>query len=196
MPRHVKLLDPTNQSPAHANLINNLTRELTDEKSFGQPVIKEEHDPKNGSIRINVFWDLWNYLSADDRSAVIVQAYRNVEGDDFVNRIGLLNGLTIPEAHAAGLLPFKVIFVSEEFADETAEPIKQYMRAMMEEGASILNYDHRPELRFATEEEAEACKQRLIARLPGTKSVWVVIHEFRLEPRQYWDFSDDDLAGG
>ena len=43
---------------------------------------------------------------------------------------------------------------------------------MIEEGASLLFGADQPQLRFATEEDAEAARKRLGARLPGSEAVW------------------------
>ena len=48
---------------------------------------------------------------------------------------------------------------------------------MVEEGASLLLSKDRPLLRFQTEEDAEAAKQRLIQRLPGSDAVWVITQD-------------------
>ena len=49
--------------------------------------------------------------------------------------------------------------------------------AMLAEGASLLFGSKNPELRFATEEEAEAARQRLIVAVPGSDEVWVVTRD-------------------
>jgi hypothetical protein len=45
------------------------------------------------------------------------------------------------------------------------------------EGASTLLAVDKPQLRFATEEEAEAARSRLGRRLPGSEQVWIVTQE-------------------
>jgi hypothetical protein len=46
----------------------------------------------------------------------------------------------------------------------------QARQAFLEEGAS-------PQLRFATEEGAEACRRRLIGRFPGMEDDWIIHRE-------------------
>jgi hypothetical protein len=53
----------------------------------------------------------------------------------------------------------------------------QCRQALIEEGASILFGEDGPQLRFATEEEAEAARKRLAERLPGSEPVWVITKE-------------------
>jgi hypothetical protein len=48
---------------------------------------------------------------------------------------------------------------------------------MLEEGASTLMGPDALQLRFPTEEDAEACRRRLIQRLPGSEPVWIINRE-------------------
>ena len=48
---------------------------------------------------------------------------------------------------------------------------------MIGEGASLLFDPNQPQLRFATAEEAEACRKRLAQKLPGSEPVWVLANE-------------------
>ena len=45
---------------------------------------------------------------------------------------------------------------------------------MIDEGASTLLMADQPQLRFATQAEAEAARRRLTERLPGSDPVWVI----------------------
>ncbi len=155
-----------------------LTRELADElkleKQFGQPLIEEEHYDLTGLIRVNVLWDRWQNIPHEYRSSVILNAYKIAESKEFADRITLATGLTFPEAHASGMLPFRVIAALRQGDAVTADQCRQ---AMIEEGASTLQDPNLPQLRFATEEEAEACLGRLSARLPESEQVWQILRE-------------------
>jgi hypothetical protein len=48
---------------------------------------------------------------------------------------------------------------------------------LLDEGASVLFAPEKPQLRFASEEEAEAARGRLIRRLPDSEQVWVITQE-------------------
>jgi hypothetical protein len=104
----------------------------------------------------------------------ILRAYEQAEGQEFRNRIALASGLTVPEAHAAGMLPYQVIAAVRKGDPVTAE---QCRKALIEEGASVLFGEDNPQLRFATAEEAEAARKRLAARLPKSEQVWVITKE-------------------
>ena len=187
MPRIIR--SPETLTPRrYSGLVEELVDELKSDRESGQPRIDEEHF-KTGSIRAVVLWDRWDHLSQEDRSAVILEAYRTVEGEEFANRIALVSGLTIPEAHVSGMLPWHVFPALRD--DDPATP-EQCFQAMIDEGASVLKSPRWPELRFATEEEAEACKRRLADRLPGSGPCWVVIREFYLGEGESWDFSGID----
>ncbi len=45
---------------------------------------------------------------------------------------------------------------------------------MIDEGASVLLDVNKPQLRFATLDEAEASLQRLIGRMPSSKEIWAI----------------------
>ncbi len=53
----------------------------------------------------------------------------------------------------------------------------QVNQAILDEGGSLLFHWNRPQLRFATGEEAEAARQRLIQRFPGSEDVWIIDRE-------------------
>jgi hypothetical protein len=127
-----------------------------------------------GTARVVVFWDRWDRLPLDERTAVILHAYERAEGREYRKKIALASGLTIPEGHAAGMLPFQILTAVRGSDPVTPEQCRQ---AMLEEGASTLMGPDAPQLRFPTEEDAEACRRRLIQRLPGSEPVWIINRE-------------------
>jgi len=156
-----------------SNLVERLVDELKSDRQSGQPLIEEEEFPTK-KLRVNVIWDEWDRVPLEDRTATILRAYEQAEGREFRDRIALASGLTVPEAHAAGMLPYQVIA-----AVRTSDPVTkdQCRQALIDEGASVLFGEDNPQLRFSTEEDAEAARKRLAERLPNSEPVWVITKE-------------------
>ena len=140
-------------------------------------MILEKESP-SGSMRVTVIWDAWDRMPLEDRTAVILRAYELAEGRDYCAKIALASGLTVPEAHAAGMLPYQIIPALRKGDPVTLEQCRQ---AMVEEGASKLLNPEALQLRFATDEEAEACRQRLIRRLPASEPIWIINREIMVQ---------------
>ena len=154
-------------------LIKRLTEELRSEREAGQPIIYErEYSPK--ALGVTVVWDKWDRLPLEERTEIILRAYEQAEGPGARERIALASGLTVPEAHASGMLPFEIITALRKSDPVTAEQCRE---AMLEEGATTLLEPERPRLWFATREEAEAAQKRLVQRLPRSDDVWLVTQE-------------------
>jgi hypothetical protein len=158
---------------ASGDLTNRLVDELRQNSESGQPVVNEQMFP-TGKLRVTVIWDEWDRLSLEDRTAVVLRAYEIAEGRDYREKIALASGLTFPEAYASGMLPFQVFPALREGDPVTAGQCRQ---AMTDEGASTLLDPDQPQLRFSTEEQAEAARRRLVERLPGSQHVWVITRE-------------------
>jgi hypothetical protein len=152
------------------NLAEELARELKTSHESGQPLIYE-HAFQTGKVRVLVLWDAWQGIALQERSATILRAYELAEGPEVLERIALASGLTIPEAQAAGMLPYQIIASVRKGDPVTLDQARQ---AMIEEGGSQLFDPPRVHLRFATEQEAEAARQRLIQRFPGSNDVWLI----------------------
>jgi hypothetical protein len=172
MPRIKRRFEEPPRSTS-GNLIQDLVDELRSDREAGQPVIHEQAFP-TGKLRIVVIWDRWDRLPSEERTAVILQAYEEVEGREYRENIALASGLTFPEAYAAGMLPFQVIPAVRKSDQVTPEQCRQ---AMIDEGASTLLGADKPQLRFAMAEEAEAAVSRLSKRLPNSDEIWVVAQE-------------------
>lgn len=169
--RRIRFEEPPPRT--NGQIVERLVDELKSDRVSGQPSIEEEEFP-TGRLRVNVIWDAWDRLPHENRTAAILQAYERAEGRDYRNRIALASGLTVPEAHAAGFLPYQVITAIRKGDPVTEDECR---RALVEEGASTLLDEDHPQLRFATEEEAEDAKKRLAERLRGSDPVWIVIKE-------------------
>ncbi|HEV3341237.1 MAG TPA: hypothetical protein VG125_12795 [Pirellulales bacterium] len=173
MPRIKTGLD---ERPRRTNvrLADQLAEELKSGRESGQPIIYE-HEFPSGKLRVTVIWDEWDRLPLEERTEVILRAYEQAEGRPFRERVALASGLTVPEAHAAGMLPVQIITALRRDDQVTVEECRQ---AMIAEGAStLLAGADNPQLRFATVEEAEAARKRLIERLPQSEPVWVISQE-------------------
>jgi hypothetical protein len=133
-----------------------------------------EHVFRTGKVRVSVIWDKWQDVPLQERSATILRAYEMAEGPESRDRIALASGLTVPEAHAAGMLPYRIITALRKSDPVTYSQARQ---AMLDEGGSQLFNSMMVQLRFATEEEAEAARQRLIQRFPGSEDVWMIERE-------------------
>lgn len=163
---------------AHIGSINkelaeHLAAELKSNREFGQPVIYE-HVFRTGKARIIVIWDTWLNVPLQERTATILRAYEIAEGAESRDRIALASGLTVPEAHAAGMLPYQIITALRHSDPLTYDQARQ---AMLEEGGSLLFHPLKIQLRLATEEEAETARQHLIRRFPGSEDVWLINRE-------------------
>lgn len=172
MPRII--LGHEHAGPHYPNLVAELADELRSNRPFGQPIIREQRFPRTDVIRTTVIWDKWESLNDEDRVATILQAYEEVEGEAFRDRLALALGLTVPEAHEAGLLPVQVTTALRASDPVTVEQCRD---TMIELGASVLSNPDRPVLRFATTQEADQCVQQLVQRLPGSEPVWIVSQE-------------------
>ena len=154
-------------------LVEKLVQELKSNRQSGQPLIEEQEFPTK-KLRVNVIWDEWDRVPLEDRTATILRAYELAEGQEYRDRIALASGLTGLEAHAAGMLPYQVFAALRPGDPVTMDQVR---KALIEEGASTLLGEDNPQLRFATEEEAEEARQRLAVRLPNSEPVWVITKE-------------------
>src|SRR4051812_20027458 len=104
MPR--KKIGPNAWSAAaQTDLATKLATELKSSREYGQPWIQEQTFP-TGKMRVTVLWDAWHGIPLPQRSATILRAYELAEGAETRDRVALASGLTVPEAHAAGMLPY------------------------------------------------------------------------------------------
>lgn len=169
MPR--KIIGAWPSLPAANNsLAAKLAAELKSDRDFGQPLIHEQEYPTKRA-RATVIWDEWDKVPFEDRPAIILRAYELALGKEARDRIALANGLTVPEAAAAGLLPYQVIAARRETDPVGLEDVRN---AMIEQGASQLGPEGLITLRFATREEAEACIERLTKALPASAPIWII----------------------
>ena len=155
------------------NLVQELSKQLIDEDTVAQPLIYE-YELRGKLLRTMVVWDKWLSLPLEERTAIILAAYKSQEYEN----IALASGLTIPEAVALGLLRFRVIPVLRKSDKVSQDTCWETMRSL---GASLLfdvnGRGERPTLYFATREEAEQTIVELVKRLPGTDEIWTIVQE-------------------
>lgn len=176
MPRRTIGTEPVQ---GNETLAKQLSAELKSEKDSGQPLIYES-ELKPNRLRVVVVWDAWEPLQVDERVAVILRAYELAEGVEARNRIFLATGTTVPEATAAGMLPYQV-----STALRKSDPVSfdDCWNAMLEEGASKLFGESILQLRFATQAEADAAVKRLVKRLPKSKGIWLINRDISVQDR-------------
>jgi hypothetical protein len=163
MPRHI--ITPGRPSPRHDRLVKRLLTEFAAASLNRQPLILEERVPVTKSRHVHVIWDAWKDLAADQRSAIIVDAYRQAEGDEAAAEVTIAGGVTTHEALALGLLPFKVVPAGKR--NDPTSP-DDYHRAMEAEARQTLLGPRAKELRYARLEDAEQAHDRLEQALPGS----------------------------
>src|SRR5438876_8615884 len=137
-----------------AKLVERLLDELKANRESGQPFIYEQAF-STGKVRILVIWDDWKDLPLEQRTNIILSAIEQSDGKDYRANVALASGLTVLEGVAAGMLPYQIITARREGDKVTLE---QCWDAMLTEGASQLFGPKIPQLRFPTEEAAEACR--------------------------------------
>lgn len=162
---------PERKRGLHPHLVQELAQELRSAKQLGQPRI-EETEFETKAVRVSVIWDKWDRVADLDRSDVILQAYEQVEGKAYRDRITLAIGLTIPEAQELGALPYRI----EPAPSTDAKILDKCHEAMREIGASDLFASATPELWLATKEDAEAARELLRKRVPQAE--WLLSWEF------------------
>lgn len=161
-------------------LVDRLADELKANRESGQPFIYEQVF-STGKVRVLVIWDDWKDLPLEQRTSIIHSAIEQSDGKDYRATVALASGLTVPEGVAAGVLPYQIITALRKSDKVTFE---QCWDAMLTEGASLLFGPKVLQLRFPTEESAEACRKRLIKRLPGSDDIWIVT----------WDITAQDFG--
>ncbi|MCI0681634.1 MAG: hypothetical protein L0Y71_05990 [Gemmataceae bacterium] len=178
MPRIV--VQQTPRSPRFEGFVRRLTQELKSPSPGPQPLILEEEVSSTRSRHVRVIWDQWKKLREEERTDVILEAYKQAEGKDFADQITIASGLTGPEALALGLLPWTVEPI---LSRRDGYSIEDYGRAISEEEkrsvlgvGSAKKYGH---LRYARKEDAEDAIRRLRTSLP--KSSWTIAQDVYAE---------------
>lgn len=175
MPR-VRMNFDDSPRPVAGELVDKLVDELKSDRQAGQPFIYE-YQFSTGKVRVLVVWDEWKDLSLEKRTAVILRAYDKAGEEGIRANIALASGVTVPEATAAGMLPYRVFPALRTTDDVTPQECRE---ALLTEGATKLFGTDLVQLRLATQDQADECVKRLIARLPKSADVWLVTKELAI----------------
>lgn len=172
----------------NSGLAGRLADELKSGREYGQPLVYEQEYPTKRT-RVTVIWDEWADASLEERSAIILRAYEMAEGREAREMIALASGLTVPEATAAGMLPYQVLPAIRPTDAVNPEEVNA---AMLEQGASQLSPEDGLQLRFATREEADACRARLVEKFPKIAPIWMISRDVHVH--DYLTLSDSASA--
>jgi len=86
------------------SLVDRLAGELKGEKSEDpKPYVLVEGDEANGPLHIYVVWEEWESLAMQERSSVVMEAYKTCESPENVLRVTVAMGLTPEEAPRYGI---------------------------------------------------------------------------------------------
>jgi hypothetical protein len=170
MPVHRR--SPTANSGGCGEILQDLIKELKNPRPRGQPIIVEDRTPETNSIRVHVIWDRWGQCDRTRRAGIVLAAYEEVFGAETRGQVTLVLGLTVAEAIATGLLPYRIVPARRRGARPADE---KYQNVMVKEGAITIASDDWPQLRFATQEDAEITLEHLMQTLPDSK--WIIIQE-------------------
>ena len=174
MPRYIQTIEA--HHPQHEKLVKQLLREFTSPSTNLQPLILEEHEPATKSRKIYVIWDKWKDLSLEQRFDIILDAYKEAEGEEAAAEVLISSGLTAQEALALGLLPYKVESARRQ---DDPIPLENYRKALAAEAVHTVLGPKAKALRYARQEDAQVAAERLQKALPG--SFWTVVKEEHAE---------------
>jgi hypothetical protein len=154
-------------------LVAELASELGREREFGQPIIEVDTYPRTNVVLVTVTWDKFESLAEAQRSAVIQEAYARALGPPPKDQTVFAVGYTLQEADSAGRLPYSLVPYLYGPANVSKDEVRNLM---LEFGASETPRGGAPAiLRFATMDDAVACRAKLIERLPGSDAVWQLL---------------------
>jgi hypothetical protein len=136
----------------------------------------ENHARVPGLRFVNVIWDAWKPFSFEERHDIIVDAYKQVEGEEAAAEIVVATGATSLEALPMHLLPYKVEAMRRP---NDKHSVEAYRQAAAAEVANTLLGNQASDLRYARLEDAERARKRLKKALPN--STWVVVREEPVE---------------
>lgn len=152
------------QTPAERELLADLVAELTAPRPTGQPVIEIRAMPRNGLRHVHVIWDRWATCPPEKRASIIREAFQRVRGEAYEKSIAITVPATVPEAAEIGLLPYEV--KPYKWYSLQGDQLKRAREAMIAEGASVLQPQFLPSLRFRNEQQAEEAVTRLKVNAP------------------------------
>jgi hypothetical protein len=144
-------------------VIDQLARELSGETTPNGPVIFEIPFQPPDKFDVLVVWDAWEPFSSEDRSNIILEAYKELRP-----KIAQALGVTYQEAIEQQVLPYSVVPMVRH-GEVDGEELK---KAMIAEGGFVLA-SGKVDLRFPTMALAERAHRRLSDKLP--KGYWSIV---------------------
>lgn len=97
---------PPPEPHSHPDLVSVLAKVIRRNQPTGpseEPKVIEEPLRMNGHKHVTVVWDRWQGLPAEDRSVIILDAYRCGRGEPETRTISIALGLTNAEAERLGI---------------------------------------------------------------------------------------------
>src|SRR5262245_4791565 len=98
----VRVIKPAARSPEYQQLVDTLVTELRQPHESGQPVVTVEHLGNNGKVHVRVIWDRWQDCPDEQRTEIVLEAFKTVHGEEFERSMTVALALTVPEAAAHG----------------------------------------------------------------------------------------------
>jgi len=139
-----------------------------------QPYVIRERGGIPEYVHYYVIWRDFDGVDRETRSKIILDAVYDEFGAEHGLRTTVAMGLTPPEAAGLGFLSYKVEPTPRKTDSPRIED-ERYRTAADAEAQNTLMGAGSRELRYATEQEADAAMQRLLKALPG--SYWSVAKE-------------------
>jgi hypothetical protein len=149
-----------------AKVVTELAQAIAQPTKERLPLVFSNRIGSTGAINTTVVSQLWTELNHQERSDLIVEAYRNRGVTD----VPIALGLTLDEAISSGLLPYAIVPLWKQSDPVSSEEIHN---VMLSEGAA-----ETPQglvMRFADEKTAQDVYRRLVAKVPGP--YWSICHE-------------------
>jgi len=153
------------QTVEEANLIKELSAELTSPKPAGQPLIDIRQMNRRGLKHVYVIWDRWENCDSPTRATVIRETFRQVRGEEYERAISATVPVTVQEAIDIGLLPYEISPIG--WTEMSPKDQEHCRSALLSEGGIFLEYTSGPELRFLNEPDVQAALNRLRLRAPS-----------------------------
>jgi hypothetical protein len=158
--------------PRHAKLIGKLANRLRENLDVPSlPLIVQNRTPRTRTVHLLVVWDEWQNVPNAERSEIVTTAYAVAHPDDqFAVNFPL--AYTPSEALSLGYLPYRIVALVRP-TDRIRKP--EIERAMRSVGGIYLKVGTAPQLRFASQAQAEDAYRSLATKLPSP--VWTLIQE-------------------
>lgn len=155
---------PNLHSCSRQELVNVLAREI--ELDYGQelqrqPLVHEMRIAGTDVLQVVVLWERWGQVPPQERGPLILEAYEQSQ-PALLPKITAALGVTVQEALAMGLLPYRVVPARRKAGAVTDAQLRA---ALVKEGA--IQTPRGLMLCFPSRKSAEDAVRRLAAHVPG-----------------------------